>query len=77
MRRGGNALSALAATQINREVSGYLEAGESQAALVAIRHHTHTGKPLGSAEFLRAVEGQTKRRLALQKRGAVERALAK
>jgi len=47
----------------------YLEAGESQAALVAIRHNTHTGRPLGSAEFLRAVEGQTKRRLALQKRG--------
>ena len=46
-----------------------LEAGESQAALVAIRHNTHTGRPLGSAEFLRAVEGQTKRRLALQKRG--------
>ena len=47
----------------------YLEAGESQAALAAIRHNTHTGRPLGSAEFLRAVEGQTKRRLALQKRG--------
>jgi hypothetical protein len=47
----------------------YLEAEESQAALVAIRHNTHTGRPLGSAEFLRAVEGQTKRRLALQKRG--------
>src|ERR1700719_2546959 len=38
------------------------------SALAAIRHNTHTGRPLGSAEFLRAVEGQTKRRLALQKR---------
>ena len=38
----------------------YLEAGESQAALAAIRHNTHTGRPLGSAEFLRAVEGRTK-----------------
>ena len=47
----------------------YLEADESQAALATIRHNTHTGRPLGSAEFLRAVEGQTKRRLALQKRG--------
>jgi putative transposase len=47
----------------------YLEAGESEATLAAIRHNTHTGRPLGSAEFLRAVEGQTKRRLALQKRG--------
>jgi hypothetical protein len=51
----------------------YLEAGESQAALAAIRHNTHTGRPLGSAEFLRAVEGQTKRRLALQKCGPSER----
>jgi putative transposase len=47
----------------------YLEAGESQATLAAIRHNTPTGRPLGSAEFMRAVEGQTKRRLALQKRG--------
>jgi REP-associated tyrosine transposase len=51
------------------EALRYTEAGESQAALAAIRHNTHTGRPLGSAEFLRAVEGQTKRRLALQKRG--------
>jgi putative transposase len=47
----------------------YLEAGESQAVLTAIRHNTHTGRPLGSADFLSAVERQTKRRLALQKRG--------
>ena len=43
----------------------YLEAGESQATLAAIRHNTHTGRPLGSADFMRAVEGQ----LASQKRG--------
>jgi hypothetical protein len=42
---------------------------ESQAALATIRHNTHTDRPLGSAAFLRAVEWQTKRRLALQKRG--------
>jgi putative transposase len=47
----------------------YLEAGESQATLAAIRHNTHTGRPLGSPDFMRAVEGQTKRRLASQKRG--------
>jgi hypothetical protein len=47
----------------------YLEAGESQATLAAIRHNTHTGRPLGSADFLSAVERQTKRRLALRKRG--------
>jgi putative transposase len=51
----------------------YLEAGESQAALVAIRHNTHTGRPLGSAEFSRAVEGQTRRHLALQSVGPSER----
>jgi hypothetical protein len=47
----------------------YLEAGESRATLAAIRHNTHTGRPIGSADFMREVEGQTKRRLALQKRG--------
>ena len=47
----------------------YLRAGESQAKLAAIRHNTHTGRPLGSEEFTRAVEGQTKRSLRLQKRG--------
>ena len=47
----------------------YLASGESQGTLAAIRHNTHTGRPLGSADFMRAVEGQTKRRLALQKRG--------
>src|ERR1700734_1885180 len=34
-----------------------------------IRHNTHTGRPLRSADFLNAVESQTKRRLALQERG--------
>jgi putative transposase len=47
----------------------YLEAGETQATLAAIRHNTHTGRPLGSADFMRALEKQTRRRLALQKRG--------
>ena len=48
---------------------GLLQAGESQATLLAIRHNTHTGGPLEPADFLSAVERQTKRRLALQKRG--------
>ena len=39
----------------------YLRAGESQAKLAAIRHNTHTARPLGSEEFTRAVEGLTKR----------------
>jgi putative transposase len=47
----------------------FLDAGESPAKLVAIRHSTHTGRPLGSADFLCAVEKQTKRSLVLQKPG--------
>ena len=47
----------------------YLHAGESEAKLAAIRHNTHTGRPLGSAEFTRGLEKQTKRRLVPQKPG--------
>jgi putative transposase len=47
----------------------YLEAGQSQRSVAAIRHNTHTGRPLGSTEFMHQVEGQTKRRLIPQKRG--------
>lgn len=34
-----------------------------------IRRYTHTGRPLGDVEFVRALERETKRLLALQKRG--------
>jgi putative transposase len=47
----------------------YLNAGETESNLIAIRHNTHTGRPLGSAEFTRALEKETKRRLAFQRRG--------
>jgi hypothetical protein len=47
----------------------YLDAGESESKLVVIRRYTHTGRPLGGAEFVRALERETKRLLALQKRG--------
>jgi hypothetical protein len=47
----------------------YLKAGESESKLVAIRRYTHTGRPLGDVEFVRALEKETKRLLALQKRG--------
>jgi len=46
----------------------YLGAGESEATVAAIRYNTHTGRPLGSADFTRAIGKQRKRRLALQKR---------
>jgi hypothetical protein len=37
--------------------------------LAEIRRCTHTGRPLGSTEFVQALEGSTKRRLAPQKGG--------
>jgi putative transposase len=51
----------------------YLNAGETESKLAAIRHNTHTGRPLGSADFTSALEKQTKRRLALQRRGPKRR----
>jgi hypothetical protein len=34
-----------------------------------IRRSTYSGRPLGSQEFIRTLEKETKRRLAPQKRG--------
>ena len=34
----------------------YLEAGESESKLGVILRYTHTGRPLGGAEFFRALE---------------------
>jgi putative transposase len=47
----------------------YLGIGETKAELSAIRACTHTGRPLGSAEFVKALEQATVRRLAPQKGG--------
>jgi putative transposase len=47
----------------------YLAAGEMESKLAAIRQCTHTGRPLGSTEFVQALEGSMKRRLAKQKGG--------
>ena len=46
-----------------------LDAGVTESELAAIRHSTYSGRPLGSAEFTRTLEKETKRRLAPQKRG--------
>jgi putative transposase len=51
----------------------FLAAGESCEAVEAIRRNTHTGRPLGTEEFLREVEGQTKRQLIPQKPGPKRR----
>jgi len=49
--------------------SEYLAAGESQAEVSALRQCTHTGRPLGTIEFIAALEPTTLRRLAPRKGG--------
>jgi len=47
----------------------FLEEGETEAELRALRRCTHTGRPLGPAAFLRALEERTGRRLTPAPRG--------
>ena len=47
----------------------YLEEGESEAELRALRRSTYTGRPLGSVEFIARLEAATHRRLSAQKGG--------
>ena len=47
----------------------YLASGDNDAELRAIRKSTHTGRPLGSGEFVRSLEEATARRLEPQKGG--------
>lgn len=47
----------------------YLRAGQTELDIMAVRHCTHTGQPLGSDEFVRELEERTKRALAPQKGG--------
>jgi putative transposase len=47
----------------------YLAAGQAESQLATIRRCTHTGRPLGTAEFVRLLESETQRCLAPQKRG--------
>jgi putative transposase len=47
----------------------YLRVGEMESELAAIRQCTHTGRPLGSAEFVQDLEASMNRRLAPQKGG--------
>ena len=44
--------------------------------LSLIRQRTHTGRPLGNAEFIQSLEKAMKRRLTLQKRGPHEKLVA-
>jgi putative transposase len=47
----------------------YLAAGETETELASIRQCTHTGRPLGTQEFVLALENAMERRLAPQKGG--------
>ncbi len=47
----------------------YLAAAESQSDACALRQCTHTGRPLGTTEFIAALEQLTSRRLTPQKGG--------
>jgi hypothetical protein len=54
----------------------FLEEGETQSELDALRRCTHTGRPLGSGEFIEALEHNTERRLAPQKGGRPRKPVA-
>ena len=47
----------------------YLEEGETEADLRALRRSTYTGRPLGPDEFIERLEQATQRRLSVQKGG--------
>ena len=51
----------------------YLGERDVEEELAAIRECTHTGRPLGSAEFVHAMEVATDRSLSLGKRGRRKR----
>ena len=47
----------------------FLGEGQTESQLAAIRQSTHTGRPLGSPEFIEVLERTTSRRLSPQKGG--------
>jgi plasmid stabilization system protein ParE len=51
-------------------------AQESEMKLGEIRRSTHTGRPLGTPAFVRALEHATQRRLAPEKRGRPRKTIA-
>jgi putative transposase len=54
----------------------YLAVGEAESEITAIRQCTHTGRPLGTAEFIRSLEEATQRRLAPRKGGRQAKLIA-
>ncbi|HVI07348.1 MAG TPA: transposase [Candidatus Binatia bacterium] len=53
-----------------------LQAGDSQEDVAALRQFTHTGRPLGSAEFTEELEQSTMRILAAAKAGRPNKKIA-
>jgi len=47
----------------------FLSAGETESELAAIRQCTHTGRPLGTKEFVKRLEEATRRQLEPSKSG--------
>lgn len=57
------------------EWAAYLAAGESASDLASVRQYTHTGRPLGSQEFVADLERMTERALAARKVGRPEKGI--
>jgi putative transposase len=55
------------------EWRAFVSAAETSDDLNALRQFTHTGRPLGSAEFVAALEEQTRRTLAPRRAGRPKR----
>jgi len=53
----------------NLKLKDYVSGGFIANRLSLIRQRTHTGRPLGNAEFIQSLEKAVQRRLTLQKRG--------
>ncbi len=54
----------------------FLEEGETESELDALRRCTHTGRPFGSAKFVGALEHATERRLSPGKGGRPRKAIS-
>ena len=54
----------------------YLALGEVQSEFAEIRQCTHTGRPLGSQEFIRSLEQSTQRQLSPLKGGRPRKPVA-
>jgi hypothetical protein len=62
--------AAIAPLQLGKSTPGE---GEIESKLAVIRQRTHTGRPLGTAEFIQYLEKALQRQRALQKRGPREK----